>query len=89
MEPLKRKEASMNSFGNKQTAALLNGTRQPDRLLRLADVCAMVGLKKSTVYALENFPPRIRLSRRAVAWRESDITRWIAAREQVNAGAEA
>ena len=52
-----------------------------ERYLRLRDVEALVGLKKSTIYALMKstppaFPQSIRLSARAVGWRESDLLKW-------------
>ena len=56
------------------------------RLLRLPDVEAQTGLKKSSLYRLEaqgRFPARVKLSERATAWRESDINEWIAQRMPV------
>lgn len=53
---------------------------RPLRLLRLSDVEARTGLKKSTLYALMqsgDLPPSVRLSARAVAWHEQDIDRFI------------
>lgn len=59
---------------------------KPGRLLRLPSVEERTGLKKSTVYAgvaARTFPAPVRLSARAVAWREEDIDRWIAERTTV------
>ena len=61
-------------------------TRKPEKLLRLPDVEALTGLKKSSIYAgmkasPPTFPRCIRLSTRAVAWRESDIATWQAQRQ--------
>jgi prophage regulatory protein len=56
---------------------------RPEKLLRLDAVEGRTGLKKSSVYAgmkARTFPAAVRLSARAVAWRESDIDRWIADR---------
>lgn len=56
---------------------------KPDKLIRLPAVEDRTGLRKSTVYAgvrAGTFPAPVRLSARAVAWRESDIDRWISAR---------
>lgn len=56
---------------------------RPGKLIRLPDVEARTGLKKSSVYAgmkARTFPAHVRLSARAVAWRESDIDRWISER---------
>lgn len=57
-------------------------------LLRLPAVKARTGLEKSTIYAAmaaKTFPTPVRLSSRAVAWREDEIDLWIAERVKVNA----
>ncbi len=62
---------------------------RPGKLIRLPDVEARTGLKKSSVYAgmkARTFPAHVRLSARAVAWRESDIDRWIS--ERVTTGSQ-
>ena len=49
-------------------------------LLRLKEV---VGFNRSTLYALVaagDFPARVRIGRRAVAWRSRDLNAWIEAR---------
>ena len=56
---------------------------KPGKLQRLYVVEERTGLKKSSVYAgvkAGTFPPPVRLSARAVAWRETDIDRWITER---------
>lgn len=56
---------------------------KPGKLLRLPAVEERTGLKKSTVYAgvsAKTFPAPVRLSARAVAWREEEIDRWISER---------
>ena len=61
-----------------------------ERLLRLPDVEARTGLKKSAVYAgVKNstFPRPVRLGRRAVAWPSSEIDAWIAERIRSARGA--
>ena len=55
----------------------------PEKLLRLPDVEAAVGLRKSAIYdGMRNgtFPQPVKLSRRAVCWPESRIQEWIADR---------
>jgi prophage regulatory protein len=50
------------------------------RLLRIAQVVARTGLSKSTIFRLEaarDFPARLRISKRAIGWREADISHWI------------
>ena len=54
-----------------------------ERLLRLGDVEIAVGLRKSSIYTLMRqgrFPKCVRLTSRAVAWRESDVAAWIEGR---------
>ena len=55
----------------------------PNRMLRRAEVETLTGLSRSTIYAqmrTGNFPLPVRLSLRAVRWRESEITAWLAER---------
>lgn len=54
-----------------------------DSLIRLPAVLARVGLKQSRLYELiqsGEFPAPVRLGVRAVAWRESEVSAWIASR---------
>ena len=56
---------------------------KPGKLLRLPAVEERTGLKKSTIYSgvcAGTFPAPVRLSARAVAFREEDIDRWISDR---------
>ncbi len=60
----------------------MNPTRMQEELLLLdlKKVCAILGLSRSTVYRLEaagNFPKRIHLSERRVAWRAQDVSAFI------------
>jgi prophage regulatory protein len=62
-----------------------NQTRpnQSERLLKLPEVETTVSLRRSSIYAgvkAKTFPAPIKLSRRAVAWRDSEIQAWIAGR---------
>lgn len=55
-------------------------TPEPDRLLRLREVTALVGLGSSTIYrklAAGEFPQPVRLGPSSVRWRESEVQRWI------------
>lgn len=50
------------------------------RILRRPDVENATGLSRSTIYAMiaeGAFPKPIQLGKRAVGWREADITGWI------------
>lgn len=75
MEP-----SQMNQTASPQPA-------KPEKLLRLPEVESLTGLKKSSIYDgmkadPPTFPRCVRLSARAVAWRESDIATWQAQRQQ-------
>lgn len=51
-----------------------------DRLLRLPEVEAMTGCKKSTIYELMRagkFPRSIRLNARMVTWPETAVLQWV------------
>jgi len=57
---------------------------KPEKLFRLHEIEPLTGLKKSSIYAgmkAGTFPVCIRLSVRAVAWRESDIAAWQSQRQ--------
>lgn len=59
-----------------------------DRLLRLAEVEALTGLRKSCLYRLMSegkFPASVRLTARSVAWSEAACMAWIQARIQEGA----
>jgi prophage regulatory protein len=58
------------------------------RLLRRAEVVKMTGLGRSSIYRLMaagSFPRPVRLSQRSVAWRSTDLSKWINSRQAVNA----
>ncbi len=60
---------------------------RPEKLYRLHEIEPLTGLKKSSIYAgmkAGTFPTCIRLSVRAVAWRESDIAAWQANRQSAD-----
>lgn len=61
----------------------------PQRLLRLPEVCTLVGMGKSSIYEgvkSGTFPAPIKLSRRAVCWPAAAIDAWIT--ERIKAGAK-
>ncbi|MBM9528859.1 AlpA family transcriptional regulator [Desulfoprunum benzoelyticum] len=54
--------------------------KNTDTLLRLSQVEAIVGLKKSKIYNLiqnKEFPEPFRLGKRSVRWTESAVQAWI------------
>ena len=49
-------------------------------LLRMRDVCAIAKVSRATIYNLmrdETFPRPVRLAKRAIRWRLSDVEAWI------------
>ena len=53
-------------------------------LLRLPAVLRTTGLGRSTLYKLvaeQAFPPPVKLSKRAVGWRQTEVEAWAGARE--------
>jgi prophage regulatory protein len=59
----------------------------PEKLLRIKEVMARCGVRRSFVYrhvSLGDFPSPVKLSpgkRAPIAWRESDIDKWIESRQ--------
>lgn len=52
-----------------------------DRFVRLRELIGITGLSRSTVYRRMGegtFPPRLGLGGNVVAWRQSDVERWMA-----------
>ena len=51
-----------------------------ERIYRRPDVEQLVGLSRSTLYAMMadgSFPKPVRLGKRAVGWRERDLRDWL------------
>jgi len=56
-------------------------------LLRLKEVCRLLGVSRSTVYqwiARDAFPRPVKVSERSVRWRSQDIEAWSSAIDQRN-----
>lgn len=54
-------------------------------ILRLPRVAEITGLSRSTIIAMvrneeESFPQPVRLRKRAIGWKQSDIEAWLAGR---------
>jgi prophage regulatory protein len=50
-----------------------------NRLIRLVEVLKIIGLSRSQLYKMQRdglFPRSIKLSTRAVAWREAEVLNW-------------
>jgi prophage regulatory protein len=57
----------------------------PDALLLASEVIELAGISRSEIYRRIRtgaFPPQVRLGVQRVAWRRSDVQRWIAARAE-------
>jgi prophage regulatory protein len=62
-----------------------------ETLLRLPQVEAMIGLKRSSIYtriAAGSFPRPVSLGARAVAFRKSEVQKWIADRVVASGAAQ-
>lgn len=80
-------------FKKTRSAAAGDVMPNPDdeRLVRLKELLKLVGLSRSMVYLLlkadshyfdPTFPKKVNISRRAVAWRYSQIQDWIRAKDK-------
>ena len=59
---------------------------QATHFIRMAAVMRITGLGRSTIYRLmaeDKFPSPVRLAKRAIAWRRTDLDRWSEARPAV------
>ena len=66
------------------TQSRLEQPAMPNRLLRRREVLALVGIGQSTMcdwMARGEFPRPVELGSKLVAWRDSDIADWLAARK--------
>jgi prophage regulatory protein len=51
-----------------------------ERILRIKEVMARTGLKRTTLYAKINqgtFPRQLQISERCTGWRQSEVERWL------------
>jgi prophage regulatory protein len=57
----------------------------PEMIMRRRQVEEVTGLSRSTIYAMITeglFPRPLKLGKRAVGWRASDIQQWLDSRER-------
>ena len=64
-----------------------------DKLIDLQPVCALCGIKKSTIYTwlkdpASDFPRPVRLSARMVRWSEAAVLQWVQNRINQAAGVQ-
>jgi prophage regulatory protein len=55
----------------------------PERMLRRPQVSELTGLSRTAMYDAikqESFPKQVKIGCRAVAWKASDVQRWIDSR---------
>ena len=72
---------------SKPIGAVVAPVTDSSPLLRMSAVTHMTGLCRSTIYSLvaqEKFPSPVRLAKRAIAWRRTDLERWTEARPTVS-----
>jgi prophage regulatory protein len=68
-----------------ETNTRMASSTVPLRLLRFGEVRQRTGLSRSTIWRMERsgvFPKRVRISVNVVAWREDEVTAWIATKIQ-------
>jgi len=59
-------------------------THNKEALLRIKSVQDLTGLRKSSLYAFVkegSFPSPVKIGKRAVAWKSTDINEWIKTRK--------
>jgi prophage regulatory protein len=75
------REDRLDAAGHRPTAtAPVEPRPRIDRLLRFPAVRERTGLSRSTIWRLERrgeFPRHHRIAPNIVAWKESDVSRWI------------
>ena len=58
-----------------------NNSYTPFKMYRLPAVIEITGLSRSSIYnaiSAGTFPPGVKIGERAVAWREDDLSDWLA-----------
>ncbi|AAO56907.1 putative DNA-binding protein [Pseudomonas syringae pv. tomato] len=69
-----------NASQQRQRKQIMAAAQNIDRLLRLDEVLHTTGLGRNTVYRRireGTFPKQVRIGPNSVAWRQSEIARWI------------
>lgn len=55
------------------------------KIIRVKELCRLISVSPTTLWRMEKrgeLPPRIKISTRAVGWRESDIEEWLESRSE-------
>jgi prophage regulatory protein len=77
--------ADDGGVGLLETNTYMPSSTAPLRLLRFGEVRQHTGLSRSTIWRMErsgSFPKRIQVSVNVVAWREDEVSKWIASKIQ-------
>lgn len=81
--PLHRAQVAANAVPRPRPVIEPRLEQDGRELLRLKDLCRIIGLARSTIYlAIANgsFPRPVQVGTRAVRWRSSDISAWVASK---------
>lgn len=68
-----------NNDPSERPAPAIHVAEPIDRFVRLPEVCVIVGMSPSGIYklmSLDRFPKNVRITRKCVAWRLSEVRRW-------------
>ena len=77
--------SDVNALAVLETNRRIGTSTVPLRLLRFGEVRQRTGLSRSTIWRMERsgvFPKRVKVSVNVVAWREDEVTAWIASKIQ-------
>ena len=77
-----------NTFSTYSKVNRTRPTIEGERFLRIPEVCRMVGYSRASLYRLEaagQFPRRVKLGANSIAWRLSDVRRWMDSRQEASA----
>ena len=73
----------LNQHGSHEMLNSPGEISDAERMLRLPSVLNLTALSRASIYAgvkAGTFPAPVKLSVRAVAWRQADLSRWLASR---------
>lgn len=80
VEPTQTQLELLSPFAHRESHPVAHSV---GRILRLPQVCDLIGLKKTMIYQLEaggRFPGRVKVGARAVGWLEEELRAWLAER---------
>ena len=90
IEPIKPVQTLHGATPQPHDGRATNAPAKPGMLLRLPAVMMRCGLGRSSIYAgvkAGTFAAPVRLSARAVGWREDEIERWVSERVKTRGAA--